>query len=407
MADSLLLNEEQQLLRESARGFCREQAPLSLHRKLRDSRDADGFDRDVWRRMVELGWTGMAIPEAYDGYGFGHTGLGLVLEETGRTLVDSPLIATVLLGANAILETGSEAQKAELLPRIVAGELLLAFALDERFAHDPGRIETVAVPRNGGFALNGGKTFVLDGHVADRIIVVARIDGGSGDPANIGLFLVDATAPGLEVTRTIMIDGRNCANIALNDVAVSAENLLGGAESASLPHRGSQIRKADLVGANPKRTTKENLDRVLDIARIGLAAEMLGSVEEVFERTLDYLRQREQFGVPIGAFQALQHRAAEMYNEIELSRSLVRAALAALDDPASDKCRIARLASAAKAKLSEVFFLVSNEGIQMHGGIGMTDEFDIGFFLKRARVAQQFLGDAGFHRDRYAALHSF
>ncbi|MCY3566671.1 MAG: acyl-CoA dehydrogenase family protein [Gammaproteobacteria bacterium] len=384
MSDSLLLTEEQQLLRESARGFCREQAPLSLHRKLRDSRDADGFDRDLWRRMVELGWTGMAIPEAYDGYGFGHTGLGLVLEETGRTLVDSPLIATVLLGANAILETGSEAQKAELLPLIVAGELLLAFALDERFAHDPGRIETVAVPRNGGFALNGGKTFVLDGHVAGRIIVAARIDGGSGGPANIGLFLVDATAPGLEVTRTIMIDGRNCANIALNDVAVKADDLLGGTAVA-----------------------RETLDRVLDIARIGLAAEMLGSIEEVFERTLDYLRQREQFGVPIGAFQALQHRAAEMYNEIELSRSLVRAALAALDDPASDKCRIARLASAAKAKLSEVFFLVSNEGIQMHGGIGMTDEFDIGFFLKRARVAQQFLGDAGFHRDRYAALHSF
>ena len=384
MADSLLLNEEQQLLRESARGFCREQAPLSLHRNLRDSRDADGFDRDLWRRMVELGWTGMAIPEAYDGYGFGHTGLGLVLEETGRTLVDSPLIATVLLGANSILESGSEAQKAELLPRIVAGELLLAFALDERFAHDPGRIETVAVPRNGGFALNGGKTFVLDGHVADRIIVAARIDGGSGGPANIGLFLVDATAPGLEVMRTIMVDGRNCANIALNDVAVKVDDLLGGTAVA-----------------------RETLDRVLDIARIGLAAEMLGSIEEVFERTLDYLRQREQFGVPIGAFQALQHRAAEMYNEIELSRSLVRAALAALDDPASDKGRIARLASAAKAKLSEVFFLVSNEGIQMHGGIGMTDEFDIGFFLKRARVAQQFLGDAGFHRDRYAALHSF
>ena len=384
MADSLLLNEEQQLLRESARGFCREQAPLSLHRKLRDSRDADGFDRDLWRRMVELGWTGMAIPEAYDGYGFGNTGLGLVLEETGRTLVDSPLIATVLLGANAILESGSEAQKAELLPRIVAGQLLLAIALDERFAHDPGRIETVAVPRNGGFALNGGKTFVLDGHVADRIVVVARIDDGTESPANIGLFLVDATAPGLEVMRTIMVDGRNCANIALNDVAVKVDDLLGGTAVA-----------------------RETLDRVLDIARIGLAAEMLGSIEEVFERTLGFLRQREQFGVPIGAFQALQHRAAEMYNEIELSRSLVRAALAALDDPASDKCRIARLASAAKAKLSEVFFLVSNEGIQMHGGIGMTDEFDIGFFLKRARVAQQFLGDAGFHRDRYAAHHSF
>lgn len=380
MADSLLLNEEQELLRESARGFCSERAPLSLHRKLRDSRNPDGFDRDLWRQMVELGWTGMAIPEACGGYGFGHTGLGLVLEETGRTLADSPLVATVLLGANAILETGNEAQKAELLPRIVAGELLLAFALDEHIVHDPARIQTTATPRDGGFALSGGKTFVLDGHVADRIVVASRIVGDGG----LGLFLVDAAAPGLEITRTIMVDGRNCANIVLNDVAVDADGLLGG--SAATP---------------------EALDRVLDIARIGLAAEMLGSIEEVFERTLDYLRQREQFGVPIGAFQALQHRAAEMYSEIELGKSLVRAALAALDDTASSATRIAGLASAAKAKLSDVFSLVSNEGIQMHGGIGMTDEFDIGFFLKRARVAQQYLGDAGFHRDRYAALYSF
>ena len=384
MSVSLRLNEEQQLLRESARGFCREQAPLTLHRKLRDSRDPDGFDRGLWRQMVELGWTGMAIPEAYGGYGFGHTGLGLVLEETGRTLVDSPLIATVLLGANAILESGREAQKKEILPRIAAGELLLAFALDEHIVHDPTHIETTATPHNGGFTLNGGKTFVLDGHVAERIIVIARIDGESDGADGLGLFLVDAAAQGVEITRTIMVDGRNCANIALNDVAVDADNLLGGPEAAP-----------------------EALDRVLDIARIGLSAEMLGSIEEVFERTLDYLRQREQFGVPIGAFQALQHRAAEMYNEIELSKSLVLAALAALDDPASSSARIARLASAAKAKLSEAFFLVSNEGVQMHGGIGMTDEFDIGFFLKRARVAQQFLGDAGFHRDRYATLHSF
>ena len=384
MSVSLRLNEEQQLLRESARGFCREQAPLALHRKLRDSRDPDGFDRELWRQMVELGWTGMAIPEEFGGYGFGHTGLGLVLEETGRTLVDSPLIATVLLGANAILEFGGEAQKKELLPRIVAGELLLAFALDEHIVHDPARIETTATPRNGGYTLDGGKNFVLDGHVADRIIVIARIDGESDGADGLGLFLVDAAAQGVEITRTIMVDGRNCANIMLNNVAVAADNLLGGSATAL-----------------------KSLDRVLDIARIGLSAEMLGSIEEVFERTLDYLRQREQFGVPVGAFQALQHRAAEMYNEIELSKSLVRAALAALDDPASSSARVARLASAAKAKLSEVFFLVSNEGIQMHGGIGMTDEFDIGFFLKRARVAQQFLGDAGFHRDRYASLHSF
>lgn len=381
---SLVLNEDQQLLQDSAKSFCQENAPVSQLRKLRDTKNSTGFDPVLWQQMAALGWAGMAVPEAYGGFEFGYGGLGVVLEETGRNLVCSPLLATVLLGASAINILGNEQQKQELLPRIVSGELLLALALDEHAIHAPSKIATTAVQSGKNYLINGSKTFVVDGHVADHLIVVARTSGATDSPAGISLFLVNPKAAGVTVTRTWMVDSRNAARVELKDVAVSANELLGPADTAFAV-----------------------LDRVLDIARIGLAAEMLGGAQEAFERTLEYLKQRQQFGVLIGSFQALQHRAATMYSELELCKSLVRAALSALDDPESSQEDIAQLASAAKAKLSDVFFLVSNEAIQMHGGIGMTDEFDIGFYIKRARVAQQFLGDAIFHRDRYATLHKF
>jgi len=381
---ALVLNEDQQLLKDSAQSFCQQLAPVSLLRRLRDSKDETGFDRDVWKQMVDLGWVGMAIPEAYGGYGFGYGGLGVVLEETGRTLVSSPLISTVLLAATAINELGSEEQKQELLPKIVAGELLVALALDENSSHAPSRIGTKAEKSGDGFILSGAKTFVLDGHVAQKLIVVARSSGEIDSRQGLSLFLVDAGLEGIAISRTHMVDCRNAAKIEFSQVEVAADALLGEVDAGF-----------------------DGLDKVLDIARIGLAAEMLGSIQEVFERILDFLKTREQFGILIGSFQGLQHRAATMYSEIELCKSVVRAALAGLDDSGKSRQDIAELASIAKAKLSEVFFEVSNEGIQMHGGIGMTDEFDIGFFLKRARVAQHFLGDASFHRDRYASLNNF
>lgn len=381
---ALVLNEDQQMLKDSAQAFCQENAPIGVLRRLRDSRDADGFDRDLWRQMVALGWSGMAIPEAYGGFEFGYGGLGVVLEETGRTLVSSPLISTVLLGATLINELGSAAQKEALLPAIVAGEVLLALALDEHNVHAPSRIATTATASDEGYVLNGSKIFVLDGHVADQLIVVARSSGDIDSKNGISVFLIDAETKGVTITRTWMVDNRNSANVTLANVSVPAAALLGEAGKGFA-----------------------GLEKSLDIARIGLAAEMLGSIEETFDRTLDYLKQREQFGVLIGSFQGLQHRAATMYSEIELCKSVVRAGLAALDEPATPVTKIAQLASLAKAKLSEVFALVSNEGIQMHGGIGMTDEFDIGFFIKRARVAQQFLGDELYHRDRYATLNNF
>jgi len=381
---ALVLSEDQQLLKDSAKSFCEQNAPISVLRRLRDSKDEQGYDQAVWSQMIELGWAGMAIPEAYGGYDFGYGGLGIVLEETGKTLVSSPLISTVLVGATAIAQLGSEKQKQNFLPKIIAGELLTALALDEHTSHNPIKIATTAVKVEGGYSLNGSKTFVLDGHIANMLIVVARTSSETSNEQGISLFLVDANAEGLSVARTIMVDSRNSSNIQFDNVVVAEEAVLGKLDQGF-----------------------SGLDRVLDIARIGIAAEMLGSMQAVFESILAFLKQREQFGVLIGSFQGLQHRAAEMYSEIELCKSAVRAALSGLDDPETTQAEVAELASMTKAKLSEVFFLVSNEGIQMHGGIGMTDEFDVGFFIKRARVAQQFLGDASFHRDRYASLNGF
>lgn len=378
---SLILNEDQRMLRESALSFCRENVPLSVLRRLRDSGDERGFDADIWRQIVDLGWTGMTVPEAYGGFDFGFGGLGIVLEASGRSLLNSPLISTVLLSVTAINLGGSEQQKQAHLPAVVAGESVLAMAVDEKPHHDPADVRTMATVDGDSYLLSGRKVMVLDGHIADWLIVSARTSGTVAEENGISLFMVDARADGISVERTHMVDGRNSATVILENVRVSAESLLGDRD------HGYAL-----------------LERVLDTGRIGLAAEMLGSMQEVFERIIEYLRQREQFGVPIGAFQALQHRAAEMYCEIELCKSAVLAALKALD---SESTEVPMLASLAKAKCSEVFCTVSNEGVQMHGGIGMTDEFDIGFFLKRARVAQHLLGDQVYHRDRYASCKNF
>lgn len=378
---SLVLNEDQEMLKDTVRGFCRDQASVKVLRHLRDTRDPLGYSKNLWSEMCALGWAGMAIPEDCGGFGFGYGGLGIVLEETGRTLFPSPLVATVLLGATAINLGGSKAQKQHFLPAVASGELLLALALEETAFHNPARIVCRAEKSSAGFKINGNKTFVLDGHIADKLILVARTSGETDSKDGISLFIVDNNSAGLHIDRTWMADSRNTANIRCVDVEVTAADVLGEID------KGYEI-----------------LEKTLDIGRIGLAAEMLGSIQEVFERTMEYLKQRQQFGVVLGSFQALQHRAALMYSEIELCRSAVRKAFSELDGTQEN---IPDLASIAKSKLSEVFELVSNEAVQLHGGIGMTDEFDIGFYLKRARVVQQCLGDAAFHRDRYATLNGF
>ena len=257
----------------------------------------------------------------------------------------------------------------------------MALALEEGAHHAPHAIAATARRSGGGFRLDGEKRFVLDGHVADLVIVAARTAGAPDERRGITLFLVPADAKGLTRTRAVMVDSRNAAALRLDGIELGEEAVLGGVDDG-----------ADL------------LDPVLDRARAGLAAEMLGSAAEAFERTVQYLKERKQFGVPIGSFQALKHRAAQMFCEIELTRSAVIAALAALDAGSDDAGALACLA---KAKAGDAFFLVGNEGVQMHGGIGMTDEHEIGFFLKRARVAQATFGDSAFQRDRYASLMGY
>ena len=375
---SLVFNEEQRLLKDTAKEFLASNAPVEALRKLRDDKDEVGYDKALWAQMAELGWASIVLPEEYDGLDFGFMGLGAIIEETGHTLTATPLFSTVVLGASVLMLAGSDAQKQATLPAIAAGELTLALALEESNHHNPTGVALSAEKSADGYTLNGKKTFVLDGHSADKLIVVARTAGVAGDTDGISLFLVDGNAAGVTRQRTIMADSRNTANINFDNVTVAADALIGAEGQA--------------WGA---------LNSTLDRGRICMAAEMFGGAEECLNRTVEYLKDRSQFGVKIGTFQALQHRAAEMYVELQLSKSVVIDALSAIDE---NRPGLDQMASLAKARLNDVYKLVTNEAVQMHGGIGVTDELEIGFFLKRARVAMQILGDAGFHRDRYATL---
>jgi len=298
----LILSSEAQMVRDTAHEFFKERAPITALRKLRDTNDPEGFSRGLWREMAELGWTGFLVPEDHGGTEFGVLGLAQVMEASGRTLTASPLVSTALVGASFLAMAGSEAQKAEHLPPLVAGERLFAFALEEGSRHQPYRIAAKAEKQGGGYALSGKKVFVLDGHIADVLIVAARTTGEPGDRDGITLFLVPGDVPGVSRQRTIMIDSRN---------------------------------------------------------------------------------------------------AAQMFCEVEVTRSAVIAACSALDENTNDAAALAVLA---KGKANDTLDLCGNEGVQMHGGIGMTDEHEIGFFMKRARVARATFGETAFCQDRYAAL---
>ncbi len=378
---SMVLNEEQEMLKNSASEFCRTRSPITEFRKLRDAGDENGFSPELWAEMAEMGWTGAIFPEELGGFDFGYQGMGVILEETGKSLVPSPLLSTVVLSGSLLMLAGNEEQRGEAIPAIISGERLLSVAVDEGHTHDPIRIACVAEKSGSGYRINGEKRFVLDGHVADQLIVAARTSGESGDENGITLFLIDANAAGVTRTRRHLVDSRNSAQIKFDGVQVEESSVLGDVDGGFGP-----------------------LSEALDRARILLAAEMLGSLTQVFEVTIEYLKTRVQFDVPIGSFQALQHRAAEMFGEVEMARSIVLEALTAINEESGE---VAVLASLAKAKLNDMFFLVSNEGIQMHGGIGMTDECDVGFYLKRSRVASETFGNSRYHRSRYASLRGY
>jgi alkylation response protein AidB-like acyl-CoA dehydrogenase len=376
------LSDEQQLLRESAAAFVRDNSSLRRIRALRDSRDADGFSRHLWKQMAELGWLGIVFPDTYGGLGLGHKELALVLEELGKGLMPEPVLSSVLLGGAAVWLGGSEAQRQSVLSPLITGDLLLALAYQERQSRYQLEHVTTRAERAGdGWRLSGEKYMVLDGHIADRLVVSARSSGGARDRDGVTLFLLDAHAPGITVTRQWTVDSRNAA-------------LIRFAATPAAP--------ADVLG--PVGGGAALLATVIDRATAGLCAEMLGSMEAAFAMTLDYLKTRQQFGAPIGSFQALKHRAAVMFTELELARSAALAAAMAIDE---SNPRAPEFVSVAKARCSDTFMLIGNEGVQMHGGIGMTDEHDIGFFLKRARAAESTFGDAAHHRDRFAALQGY
>jgi alkylation response protein AidB-like acyl-CoA dehydrogenase len=375
------LSEEQTMLRDAAKAWVAEKSPVTAFRKMRDSGNVDGFEPAVWREMCEMGWTGILVPEAQGGSGLDYLTMGLVLEETGRTLTASPLFSTALVATSALLIAGSDGQKNEWLPKFARGEALGALAVDEGAHHAPAQIALKAVRDGAGWKLSGKKSFVLDGGTADVLIVAARTSGKAGNTDGITLFLVPGGAKGLKRTKLKSVDSRGVANIEFDNVAVDADSVLGSVDHGYSP-----------------------LEAVLDRARAGMAAEMLGQAAQSFDVTLDYLKTRTQFGQLIGTFQALQHRAAKMFTDLELARSCVEAALTAIDRGAND---VPQLCSLAKTRAGDVCHLVSNEMVQMHGGIGMTDAHDAGLYLKRARVAETTFGGSSFHRDRYARLMGY
>lgn len=364
----LILTEEQTMLAEAAGGFLAEQGPIAHLRQLRDSRDADGVSRDLWRAFGEMGLAGVIIPEAYGGSGLGAVEAGVVAEAIGRHLTPSPFLSTGLLAARALIEGGSDTQKSDWLPRFAAGDVIAALAIDEGAKHRPERIQTRAARAGNGWRISGSKALVVDGHVADILVVAALTDDG------IGLFLVDPTVDGVTTERTIMVDAHNAARIDLVDVEVDGDALLGAADGALL-------------------------EQVLNWGRGAVAAEMSGAAQGAFDQTLAYLRDRTQFGRAIGEFQALQHRAAHLYSEIEITRAVLIKALQALDAGADDADLLISVAKARAIKSGE---LAVQEAVQMHGGVGMTDEFDVGLYMKRVRVASELFGDAGFHTERVA-----
>lgn len=378
-----LLNDEQRQLGDSAIEFLNAQSPISLQRRLRDERTPLGFEPALWQQVVDLGWPAAVFPEVYDGLGVGYAGLGAVFETMGRTLAALPLLSSVVLCGELVLAAGSETQRQRWLPGLVDGQQRLALALDEQGRHHPERIKTRARrnAQGNGWLLDGEKCFVIDGIGASWLIVVARVLDAQGGDAGLGLFMVEATQAGVTLQPTLLADSRNHARLSLSNVEV-----------------------ADDLRLNAAADGAQALDAALDRARICLAAEGLGLMREAFERTNAYLKERVQFDVAIGSFQALQHRMARLYVELEMLESCVRAALSAID---ASEAELALLASLAKARASDLCEKLMNEAVQLHGGIGVTDEFDLGLIVKRARVLQHSLGDGVFHRDRYARLKGF
>jgi alkylation response protein AidB-like acyl-CoA dehydrogenase len=368
---------EQNLLRESVQRFLAERYTLDARRRIVDSEP--GSSAEIWRRFAEHGWLGVALPEDVGGYGGSLVDLAIVAQEFGRALVVEPFLATVALGAVLVDRLGTPAQRRAILPRVIAGDSILAVA----FAEPESRFELASVrltarAHGGDFILNGGKTCVIGAVAAERLIVPARTGGAVTDRSGISLFLVDPRGPGVDLRGYRMVDGHRAADVVLNDVRVTADALLGELGAAFA-----------------------GLEDAIDRATVILCAEAIGALDTVNDLTLRHLKTRQQFGVPIGTFQALQHRMADMVIECEQARSLTWAA-AMKADGSPDERR--RLASAAKARVARAAKFVGANAVQLHGGMGMSEEHAIGQYFKRLVVIESLLGNVDHHTQRFAAL---
>jgi alkylation response protein AidB-like acyl-CoA dehydrogenase len=376
----LFLSDEQSMLRDTARQFVAETAPVSHMRALRDAKDANGFSRDLWKQFAEMGFTSILIPEAEGGVGLGNVEAGVVLEEIGRNLTPSPFLPTSV-GAVTALAGAGESLRQAWFPKIAAGEAVAALAIDEGAKHRPAEIALRAERSGNGFKLSGRKTFVAHGHVADLIVVAARTGGGAGETKGLTLFAVENGSAGLSAAPERLADASLAATLTFEGVEVTADAVIGEVDEGWT-----------------------GLSRLLSATRAGAAAEMLGVGGGAMDMTVAYLRERKQFGVPIGSFQALQHRAAHLYSEMEVARAAVLKAQQHLDEGHEGAERAALVA---KAMTGLAATLAVQEGVQMHGGIGMTDEYDIGFYMKRGRVLAELFGDTNWAADQLARMSGY
>jgi alkylation response protein AidB-like acyl-CoA dehydrogenase len=377
---AMTFNDDQSMLRDSARDFMKTEAPVAHFRKYRDMNCKDGFSHDLWKQFAEMGFTGILIPEAEGGLGMGHIEAGIVLEEIGRNLSPSPFLSTSICAVEA-LKTADKAMRDRWFPAILKGEAVIGLAIDEGSKHRPEKTALKAERAGNGFKLSGTKQFVVQGASADMLIVAARTAGAPGETDGLTLFAVDKEAAGLSADAARLVDASMAAHLTLDGVEVTADAVIGDVDNGWA-----------------------TLSRILDAGRVGAAAEMVGVGSGAMEMTFDYLKQRKQFGQLIGEFQALQHRAAHLYGEIESARSITLKAQNLLDE---GHANAEQYVAAAKAKAGIAANLAVREGVQMHGGMGMTDEYDIGLYMKRERSLNEFFGDTYFHADRVAKMNGY
>ncbi len=377
---AMILNDDQIMLRDSAREFMKREAPVSHFRTFRDKNCTDGFSHALWKQFAEMGLTGILIPESEGGLGLGHVEAGIVMEEIGRNLSPSPFLTTSVAAVEA-LKSADKSMRDRWFPAIMKGDAVIALAVDEGAKHRPEKTALKAERAGNGFKLSGTKSFVVHGVSADMLIVAARTAGAPGETDGLTLFAVDKDAVGLSTNGVRLVDSAVAAHLIFDGVEVTADAVIGDVDNGWA-----------------------SLTKILNAGRVGAAAEMVGVGSGAMEMTFEYLKQRKQFGQLIGEFQALQHRAAHLFGEIEGARSIVLKAQNLLDE---GHANAELYTAAAKAKAGNACNLAVREGVQMHGGMGMTDEYDIGLYMKRDRSLNEFFGDANFHANRVALMSGY